>query len=381
MADLREALETGYDALDAEEVVDDASSVEEAAPVEQAAPEPVEAAETTETAEQKADRTRDEAGRFAAEKKAKAAEKVVAKTAATAQAKPAAAVTQPVAATTAPVLKAPQSWKANEREAWSKVPPEAQAAILRRDRETAIALKQAADREQATQPIQEALRPYEAIVRASGLAAPQYIGSVMQTVHALASGPQHVKADTLASLVMQFGPDLLQQVPDGQGGMTCALERALVAKMSGRQAQQPQAQPQQAPFRDPRLDTILQQSAQRQASVAEQQVESFAATHEFLSDVSDTMQTIIDGWAKQGKTELSDGDLDRAYNIACNMDQDVAATLEQRKRAASVAVQQQAANKARTAASTVRSSPTVANATQPADRRAALEDAYDKLSG
>lgn len=385
--DRREVLEAAFDEIEAG-VAPEQAPAEPAIEVE--SPEAAAAPEADETAEQKAERIRDEAGRFAKAEKTAAKGRTVKPTPPAAAGTQAGAPIPPAAAPAAPVLpkfKPPQSWKPTVRELAAKLPPEFAPILeesVRRERETEIALQRAAEASKGVQPWQEAIRPYEAQIRAAGSEPVKYVGELLQTAHQLTYAPDHQKAPILASLIMQFGPSLLKpDQQDANGNPSCPLDRALVQMMQGRpmQAQTPQQQ-----FRDPRLDQLLAQAQQRQAAqVAEMETEAvqttqaFAQGHEFYGDVSDHMADILDVWAKQGKRTVEPADLERAYNLACSLNEDVSATLARRQKAEAVRTGASATARSRAAASSVRSQPTAAPAAQPADRRAALEAAADEL--
>lgn len=374
MPGLREALEDAFDEIDTTpaEAVEVPAEAAPAEPVETAAPE----AEVPAT-----DRARDESGKFVPQKEAKPAAQskpppraVSPATSAPPAGQGATAVATPpgAAAVVAPALKAPQSWKPAEREKWAALPPEAQQAVLRRESEVAKALQERADATKGYGAFTEAVRPYEALIRASGQQPHEYVGTLLQTAHSLFYGPANNKPALLADLIMQAG------VPPE------ALDQALVARMTGQGQRQPQA-PQQ--FTDPRVDRLLQQlDAARTERTTAQQAEAtstadaFAQAHEFFHDVADDFADILDLWAKRGKTEVTDADLERAYEIACQQNESVSTVLAGRKAVVSVQNAQASTARAKAASSSIKSQPTAATAAQPTGRRAVLEAAYDEAN-
>lgn len=373
MPGLREALEDAFDEIDTAPTEADvpAEAVPEE-PVETAAPE----AEVPAT-----DRARDESGKFVPQKEAKPAAQSKPPPRAVSPATPpspagqgATAVATPPGAATAvaPALKAPQSWKPAAREKWASLPPEAQQEVLRREGEVAKALQERADATKGYGAFTEAVRPYEALIRASGQQPHQYVGTLLQTAHSLFYGPANNKPALLADLIMQAG------VPPE------ALDQALVARMTGQRPAQPQA-PQQ--FTDPRVDQLLQQleSARTERTTAQQAeatstADAFAQSHEFFHDVADDFADILDLWAKRGKTEVTEADLERAYEIACQQNESVSTVLAGRKAVVSVQNAQASTARAKAASSSIKSQPTAAVAAQPAGRRAVLEAAWDEAN-
>ena len=368
--DIREALEEKYDEIDSKP--DGAPPVPDTTAPAPASPES-DAAEPAATSETTVERARDESGKFTkAEKAAEEAKgaKIAPKPVDAAAGKAAATVVPPVVVA-APVLKAPQSWKPALREKFSGLPPEVQQEVLRRERETAIALQKSAEEAKSNAPLRELLAPYESAIRAQNIDPKQYVSNVLQSAHVIFNGPPETRASALAQVIMQAGvpPELL--------------DRALVSAMNGG-GQAPQAQP--AQYRDPRVDDLFRQiqtaqqtREQQTMGMAQQQAATFAETHEFAQDVSADMANILEVWAKQGKTEVTETDLDRAYTLACQLNPDVSAAFEQRK--AAEAAQKAAAStaQAKRAAGSPRSSPTSAPAAQPKGIRAALESKADEL--
>lgn len=382
MTSLRDALEEGFDRLEAEPAettdlpTDGATPVPDTAAAAPASPETAadEPASTTERTA--AERARDESGKFTKEKAAAKAEgaPITPKPAAAVAGKAAAAVVPP-AAVAAPVsqVKAPQSWKPAMREKFAGLPPEVQQEVIRRERETAMALQKAAEEAKSSGPLRELMAPYESAIRAQGVEPRQYMQNVLQSAHVIYNGPPEARANALADVIMSAGipPELL--------------DRALVARMQGGQA--PQAQQAQQ-FRDPRLDSLLaqvqtaQQAREQQTQTeAAQQMSEFIEKHEFGADVAPQVADILDVWAKQGKTSITESDLDRAYTLACQMNPDVSAAFEQRKAAEAAQKAMASTSRSRLAASSVRSQPTAAPAAQPAGRRAVLEAKFDELDG
>ena len=389
MSSLREALEQGYDDLeaagtsDADPVDDGASAVPDTAAEPTESPASPAAEPQTSTEATAAERARDESGKFTKAAEApKAGKTVAAKAAASAvPGKTTAAVASPPPAAVAPVpavqAKAPQALKPVARELWSKLGPEFEPLkqdFARRERETALAIQQAAESAKSNQPFKELLAPYESAIRAQGVEPRQYVENVLQSAHVIFNGPPQNRAAALADIIMNAGvpPDLLDQ--------------ALVARIQGR-GMAPQAQqPQQAQYRDPRVDQLfqtLEQAKTQRVQQAQAEAEATAATftekHEFAADVAGDVANILEVWARQGKTSVTNEDLDRAYNLACQMNPDVAPLLEQRKAAEAAQKAIASTARAKTAASSVRNQPSAAPAAQAAGRRQVLEAKYDEL--
>jgi hypothetical protein len=360
--------------------------------------------------QQAAARARDEAGRFSKQQQklrddGKSAARVKAPPARVPAAGTAGAapgqVIPPGAASAAPVAgqeAAPKWLKPAIREQWGGLPREVRDEFLRLNGDAARARQEASTagtQAQGYQEFQKTIQPYEAQIRSQGVEPTKYVGDLLGTVHQLTYGPAHVKADTLAQVVMQFAPDLLRpDMRDANGNPSCPLDRALAARFTGRGAQPgagpgpgPQGQPQ---FRDPRLDQLLaraeqqkQQSAQKLETDSAERAQAFGAEHDYFDDVRTELADILEVWAARGKTEVSDEELERAYDLACRTNPDVAPVYEQRKAVQAAAATRQNTQRRRAAASSIRSSPGTAAATadRPMTAREITEKAARDLQG
>ena len=366
---LRETLESKFDELDT------------GAPAEQPAPEvePVEAQEPdpTETpAGQHSERARDDQGRFIEgrpdieQPKPQKAPQANPGPSSTPQPRQGQATgTQQPLPGTVTQTKPPQSWKPSEREEWAKLPPVAQQAVLRREREVNIALQQAAEHSKGSAAILEALRPYEATVRQSGLEPAKYVESLVATAHNLSIAHPERRADLFAELLQMY------PVPPA------ALDAAWARRLGG----QPQSQmsgPMQQ-MADPRA-IVREELAQIQNQAYEQraqtQASELAEKLEFYGDVHETMADIIALWDKQGKQFVTEEDLQRAYTLACNMNPEVTRIMERRNAAKAVGTVKTATQRAKAASSSVRTQPSAAPAAQASGRRSVLEEAYDEIA-
>jgi len=313
-----------------------------------------------ESAEAKEARVRDEKGRFTAKVGDKDPEPPKVAEAPKAEVKPPPpAEPAPIVEPEKPKARPPASWKPTAREGWDKVPQDIQAEVIRRERETAMALQESSEARQTYSKFKELTSPYEPMFRAEGVDAMQGIGNLMRATAVLATGAPQAKADLIANLIQRYGVDIA----------------TLDARLSG-QAQQPQQsaydpgyiarQAQEAVRRE--LAQYQQESAKKTAA---QQLEAFQATEpEFFADLRDDMSRLLEtGFAK---------DYNDAYSKAQLLNPTVARVIEQRKAAASVSGVQ----RAQAAASSVRGNPaTGIAASVERDRRGDLEDAWNKVHG
>lgn len=251
----------------------------------------------------------------------------------------------PPPAPTEPPLKAPQSWKPQYRERWSGLPRDVQEEVLRVDREIRTTMEQAAQARKFHEDFQRTVSPFEAVIRAEGSDPMKMVGNLLQTAVALRTAAPAHKAQLIAQVIKSYG------VPID------ALDAALVGEQpAGGQAQQ-SIDPRMlaAQVRQEVLGGIAQQlqQSQRQKAAADAAAFEQDASNEFLEDVRDDMADILEVAARRNVALT----LKEAYDRACQMNPNVRATLEQRKAAGAAANAQASTQRARVAASSVKSQP------------------------
>lgn len=300
---------------------------------------------------EKAARSRDEAGRFAA--KPKEAQKAVEKPAAEKSTEPPPAAAQPP-----PALKPPRSWSATAREAWGNMSPELQAEVIRRERDIEAGLREAAEAKRLREEFQKTLSPYEAMLKAEGSEPLRAIGSLLQTAQALRTAPPAQRAALVAQIVRTYGVPI----------------EALDAALAG---EAPPAQ-QQAPYRDPRVDqlfaTIEQAKAQRAQALQAEAAKAIQGVQEqeFFDDVREEMADILEVAARRGVAMT----LEDAYNRAIALHPEISKVLSQREAAKAAANAQASTQRAKAASTSVKGSPAGVADEKPTGLREQLEAAF-----
>lgn len=273
-----------------------------------------ESEEPTEEEPRITERNRDPKGRFAG----KAGEEPAPGTEATPKpADPTQQTQQAAPPAPAPgTYKAPAAWKPAQREKWASVPNDVQAEITRREGEYQRTLEEASEARKFVQAFEQVTRPYEMFIRAENSNPLAAVQNLMQTAANLRVGtPQH-KAQMVAEICRTYAVDI---------GM---LDSVLTAQQNGvpwAQYQAAQApNPQQ--FRDPRVDQLLaqqererQQREQYETQQLRTTLDTFAESHEFYSDVADTMALLVEHATARGLPV----DLEKIYSQACQMDPDI----------------------------------------------------------
>lgn len=377
---LREALDASYDAAAEEE------GVGEPAPPADAKAGPAEAREG-ETQEEANQRARDDAGRFAKEKKAA---KPAVKPVVTAKpvvkpgavAKPGA---QPIVPTSAqqaePQMKPPQSFRGPAKEAWGQTPEPVRVEILRREKEFGTALAGFAEDRKYSSSMRQAFAPFEAQIRAEGSTPDQTITNLMSTALLFRTGAPHMKAQAVAQIINDFGVPL----------------EGLVAALSGQQPPPGQQAQRQAPQHvDPaaiaaQVEKQLMErlGTQRDAGLvarAEQDIASGLdgkAMHgldgtDYSDAIRQDMADIIERAAARGLPLT----LEEAYGRAAREHPEVSKVLERQKASAAATKKNQSTQQVRAAASSVRSNPAttpVSSRGQGRSLREELESAVESL--
>ncbi len=297
----------------------------------------------------KADRARDEKGKFAPKPKESQALKPAApKTAAVAEG--VAGALSPTGGDSqlspppAEALKAPQGWKPSAREQWAKLPPEVQAETVRRERETEAALREAAPAKRFHQEFGQAIAPFEGMLRQSGFANPiQAVQAAFQTINQLQTSDPRGRAQVFANLLKSYPADIetLAGLIDG----------------APQQAQQPAHIDPRAIAAQVRQEVMNDFQAQRQQqneARISKDLEAFTADpkNEFFNDVAPVMAALIRSVPQGQKI-----DINAIYERAIWSDPGIRDIIQ--KRASQVAGKAATAStqQARIAASSVKSTP------------------------
>lgn len=281
----------------------------------------------------KAERTRDEKGRFQPKEEAAPLEapKGRKRQSATAELETPEAVL-PKAAKPDPVESMPAAFKPTMMEAWKTLPREAKEEIHRWEAETKAFVAQTKPMREFVDEIQKAVAPYQALLQAEGGSPATSLRNYLQAATLMRQGAPQAKAQWIARLVRTFTAQ--EHLP--------LLDQALQAEFGVGGAQPPQGQPQTyqpQEFRDPRVDQMLQQQQQAreqwlqqglQEARSEKDTWASEAQPEFLPWVQARMATLLEAAAKDGE----DLGYQEAYEAACRTHPQVRAILQQREEAA-----------------------------------------------
>jgi predicted nucleic acid-binding protein len=327
MEEMRESLEKAFETAPEKEPV----ATSEAAPAREPEPESVPATEDKGPAESKVDASPDKpADKVVVEEKQEIKETPV--------------EPEKVAE---PKIKAPVSWKAGAKERWSTLPSEVQEEVVRRERESAVAIQQGAEGRKFTEAFQQAIAPYQAVMAAEGTTDPIHaVRNLMQTAAVLRLGTPVQKADLVARLIKVYGVDVptLDSMLSGQDDPAIKQQTQFDQMLNERLTplQQKLAQ----------YEEMLGNQQQRVQQDAAKAVEDFASKNEFVDDpdIANDMADLLEMAAKRGRN-LSMQD---AYDRAVASHPTISKIVAQRKAAQKPAIDVQ---KIKDASSSVKGSP------------------------
>lgn len=297
---------------------------------------PIEKPVETPIVETKADRARDEAGKFAK------AEKELPQDA------------QVPATPETPVKRPPSSWKKETQAEWEKLPAHVQDDVLRRESDFHKGIetyKQAAARAQA---IDQVIAPYQQTLQKMGVAPEAAIGALFKADHILRTSAPHEKIQYFAQLAQEYGIsiDQLQNPPQVDPAYQQVLNELQALKASQQQDMQTRQQAEQAQLNS--------------------QIAAFAEGKEHFDAVREDMAALL----QAGRAK----DLDTAYDMAIWARPDLrTGLLQQQTRAAEEKARAEVQKaKAQSASVSVRgSSPVSGQSATPTDIRSALEAAFN----
>jgi hypothetical protein len=217
--------------------------------------------------------------------------------------------------------------------------------------------------------MRETLAPYEPVFRANNMDAHTAVKEMAHVAYVLNQGHDHQVADLMFGMLQRrrMSPELIK-----------ALDERIVAAANGQPMPSQGMQPQQPPVDQHSIQQMIAQALNAQRLQSEYQ--SFMATKpEFWEDVASDVEAILIADGKRGK----DTTYEQAYQRAVWANEDTRKVLEQReaqKRAANVTAGTQ---RAKLAATSVKSTPATSPAQGPKPRniREQLEASIARLSG
>jgi len=256
--------------------------------------------------------------------------------------------------------RAPNSWKADEREAWEAIPESARRAIARRERDHQEYLRTSADERKSAKELKETLDPYRAEFQSMGFEPMVAVKGLLNDVYTLRRGDPQTKARLLANIVKNNNIDV--------GLLDAELTGAITQSHTPVQ-QQYTPEDFQRIAREEAQRTLQAEREAAQAAEADSKVVAFLndPKNEFVRDVHKVMTAMLQSREAH--------DLPTAYAMACRANEKVSSIIEKRKQSSNVQTKLSAAASVK---GTAPRSP--APTVQVTERRALLSKQWDAFS-
>lgn len=275
--------------------------------------------------------------------------------------------------------RAPTSWKGDAKKLWAELPLQARQEIIRRERDAAKVMQEAADYRKKVDAVHNAIAPHMDRIKSTYNGNPvAALESLLNVEKTLVSGTAGTKAELVAHIIKQFDIDIgtLDSLLAGQAPAPEVQQLSQVEQLLNQRLQpmmtflerQQQMERQQ-----------LQQIEQQAVMTVEQMAQD--PDYPYFSEVRNDMADLIEIFAKKG-VSLS---LQEAYNKAVRINDGTfqAANIRSSTQSATQAAlnAHQQAQKAKGAAVSVSGSPTGIgqSAGNPSDLRGTIAGALDSL--
>lgn len=326
--DLDQELRDAYrNLMKAETPAEEEPAAEEAlveeAPVEETVETPVE-----ETAEHKSEQARDKSGRFAkqpTDKEVKAGAKKVeppkegetpAEGVLVTEEKLAPVVDQRTA-------KAPSSWSGAAQKVWEKLPPEVRNEVHKREADFHKGLEAYRSMAQIGQTLDGEIRPYEAMIRASGTTPQALIRDTFNTLYILKTGQQMEKQQMLLQIAAQYGVDMttLSDVADTLASGQPAVDPNIASLRQELEHLKTQHEAEQRQREEAEFRSVLSETEQFGVAVDPQ--------GQLLRPHFEAVRQAMGALISSGQAT----DLQDAYDKACRVDPAIFAQLQAKQRA------------------------------------------------
>lgn len=208
-----------------------------------------------------------------------------------------------------PAIEAPQSWTAEAKAEWAKLPPSTQEYILRREGEAHKAITTQGERLKSFEPLERVLTEYRDDFARNRI-------SPEDGIRALLDAQRMFEADPIGAattLLLKRGIDLRPFLQGQQGTLPASDPRVGQLDHELRSLKQT-------------LETTLQQQAEQQAAADVAVVQEFAKDKPYFEDVRTFMATLM----KDGHAET----LQAAYDMAVRAHPSVSKRIEADQRKA-----------------------------------------------
>lgn len=258
----------------------------------------------------------------------------------------------------------PASWKKDTHPHWDLMPDPAREYVHQREEQMKAGVQPLMEKAKFADEMQQTIAPYMNIIRGLGATPVSAVKALMGADYTLRTGTQQEKLALFQRLAQQYGVSFngaeMPQVDPNQNALAQQLNQ-LRGEWAGWQEKQ----------------------RETQTTAVMSKIAKFAETHEHFSAVEDQMVQLIQSGIIQGENEETR--LQNAYDKAIRLDDGLFEQMQTARQAEAqkntVALKNEAAKKARSAAVSVKSStPGTHTAPKAQDRRSMLSEQLDGLS-
>lgn len=250
-------------------------------------------------------------------------------------------VEAPEAKPVAEVEPAPQSWGASVKGKWSELPSEVRGEILKREQDIHKMLTSHDGDLRMGREMKEVITPYIPHIQAAGSTPAQTVSSLLNTVYRLQTGDQQTRAAIVAQIAQDYGVEL-----DSLQSQNEYVDPTIAQLQQEIQQLKQQANPQ-----------VIQNQLQEQLESVkvQEQVRAFASdpANAYFEQVKPIMAALM------GSGQAAD--LKEAYDMACNANPQIRASLEAAKKAEADAKRKAEITAKKHAAASISGSPAISN--------------------
>jgi hypothetical protein len=273
------------------------------------------------------------------------------------------AQTETVDAVEEPVWKRPpSSWKKDYHETWATADDKLKQYAYQREEEMKAGIEPLKSKAQFADQMQEAVQPYMQTIQGLGIDAPRAVKALMEADHALRFSTPDQKLQLFNRLAQQYGVNLGQVQGLPQQTAVDPMVYTLQNELNSVRGE---------------VNNWKQQQEQAQNSALLGEINQFSQKAEHFEEARPVMIQLLQSGVA---TDLQD-----AYDKAVRLDPTLFDAIQQSKQAEVDAQKRAAANKAaksaRAAAVSVKSStPGAVTTTKAQDRRSLLAEQFDAMS-
>lgn len=277
--------------------------------------------------------------------------------------------------------RAPASWRGAAKQHWGELPTDVRQEVMRRERQVNDVLRESSDARRFVDAFEETVQPFQSFIAADGENPLQATRNLMQAAATLRAGTPDQKVALAYDIIKRYGVDI-NALDSMLAGETPA--PAVAPGNGGVPAEDPIMQ-----YIDRRLAPVTQvlqglqlaQANRYQAFEADvdAEVDAFEAdpNNLFLEDVREDMAVLLESAAAQNRNMT----IEQAYNAALTMRPELAKVQNQRRSAQTAATREEALQRKKMAAASVKGTSVSPTSSAATDIRGQINEAWDLHGG